>query len=55
MIDNSITPKIIPFAIVSFLYLKSPKNNPIFNRIPKVTILPNFPSYFKSCKPPKKE
>ena len=52
---NSIIAKIIPFAIVSFLYFKSPKNIPIFKMVPNVIIFPNFPSNFKSCKPPKKE
>ena len=52
---NSIIAKIIPFAIVSFLYFKSPKNIPIFKMVPNVIIFPNFPSNFKSCKPPKNE
>ena len=52
---NSIIDKMIPFAMVSFLNFNKPKNIPTFKMVPNVIILPNFPSNFNNCKPPKKE
>ena len=52
---NNIIAKITPFAIVSLLYFKRLKNIPTFKKVPNVMILPNFPSNFNNCKPPKKE
>ncbi len=54
MIVKIMTANSIPFAIVSFLYFNRIKNIPIFKTVPKIIILPNFPSYFKSFKPLKK-